>query len=96
MTGKTKPTAPVHFRCDYDIKHVQAIKALQRGDATAHQQKLALDWIVLAASRAHDVTFLAESSTASAFLEGRRFVGLQILKLLAATILHGDKENASS
>lgn len=62
--------------------HVAGIQALERGDATPHQQKLVLDWILDEAARAYDLSFRPESERETCFAEGRRFVGLQIVKLL--------------
>jgi len=78
MTAKPPP----YFRADYEIADASALQALQRGDASADQQKRALDWIIRHAARAYDVTFQPESERASAFAEGRRFVGLQTIHLL--------------
>jgi hypothetical protein len=58
-----------------------ALQALLRGAATPEQQKRALDWIVNAACATYDLSFRPDSERATAFAEGRRFVGLEIVKL---------------
>jgi len=63
-----------------------ALKALHKGDASEHQQRLALHVIVNKLSRAHDVLFIPGSSDESAFLSGRAFVGQKILKYLNVPI----------
>lgn len=65
----------------YDLKHAGAIQALARGDATEHQQRLALDWIVNAAAATYDLSFSPQDARLTDFAEGRRFVGLQIVKM---------------
>lgn len=81
-TPSVKP-APPFFRADYELADVSALQALQNGNADADQQKRALDWVLNQASRIKEVTFQPDSDRASAFAEGRRYVGLQIAKLLS-------------
>jgi hypothetical protein len=60
------------------------------------QVKLALDWIVLKAAQTYDNSFEANDPNGriGAFLEGRRSVGQQIIKLMTWKIeaLFGSKE----
>lgn len=72
------------FKVSYDVKHAAAMQALYRGNATEHQQKLVLEWIVQNACGTYDVSYISDDVAGrdSAFCEGRRFVGLQIVKLL--------------
>jgi len=65
---------------------VEAIKALNAGDATPHQQKLALSIIVNKFSRSQDLLFIPNSSDETAFLNGRGFVGMKILKIINVPI----------
>lgn len=58
-----------------------AIQALQRGEATPDQQQRAFDWIVNQAANTYDLEYRTEPRD-HAFCSGRRFVGLQIIKLL--------------
>lgn len=75
--------APAQFvPADYGPADAASFQALQRGDATPEQQKRALDWLIVQAAGTYDVSFHPESERLSAFAEGRRFVGLQIVKLL--------------
>jgi hypothetical protein len=60
---------------------VGAIQALQRGDASADQQKRALDWIIVNACGTYDLEYRSDPR-AHSFCSGRRFVGLQIVKML--------------
>lgn len=67
----------------WDLADAGAIQALLRGDASKDQQQRALKWIVERASGAYDMSFRpGDSSRDTDFAEGRRFVGLQIVKLM--------------
>lgn len=58
----------------------RAIRALEAGEATPLEQKLALATIVKKLARAHDLTYLPGEPHESAFLAGRSYVGKQLLK----------------
>lgn len=60
---------------------VSAIQALARGDASPDQQKRALDYIINAAGT-YDLSYRPDSERDTAFAEGRRSVGLNIVKLV--------------
>lgn len=77
----TKETPP-YFRCDYDIPTIAAIQALARGDASHQQQTDALNWLVNIAAGTYNTSFSPDGDRQTSFAEGRRFVGLQIVKLL--------------
>lgn len=57
------------------------MQALERGEADKDQQQRALQWI-LRASCIGDLSYRPGSERDTAFAEGKRFVGLQIHKLL--------------
>lgn len=65
----------------YRVLHVAAVQALARGDASPHQQQEALRWIIEQAAGTYDLSFTPDSDRGTSFAEGRRFVGLQIVKL---------------
>jgi hypothetical protein len=69
----------------YDLATASAIKALGCGTAEAHQQMLALKWIVEVACGAYDTSFRpggVDGQRETDFAEGRRFVGTTIVKLM--------------
>lgn len=75
-----QPWMPV----EYDIADAAAIQAIVRGDATADQQKRAIDWIINRACGTYDQTFFpggAEGARNTDFAEGRRFAGNSIVKM---------------
>ena len=67
---------------DWEIADAGALQAMQRGDASPHQQQRALDYIIRALAGTYDLSFRPDSERETSFAEGRRFVGLQIVKLL--------------
>lgn len=71
---------------DFDAASIQAVA---RGEADAGQQVQALKYIVETLAGCYDVAFRPgglEGDRATAFAEGRRFVGLQIVKLTKLNI----------
>ena len=79
MTDKT----PQAFRIpSLTVYEVQAIRALEVGEADAFQQRLALDCILKKLCRVYDVHFVPDCDRSSVFLEGRGFVGQNLLKFM--------------
>lgn len=78
MSAKT----PSYFAAPWENADAAAVQALHRGDASPEQQKRALDWIIQVGCSTYQPTFHPGEPDASAFAEGRRFPGLQIVKLL--------------
>lgn len=79
-----KPRDPAWIPTGYDIADVMAVKAVSAGDATPDQQRRAMAWIILRAAQAYDLSFRSDGDGGdreTAFAEGRRFVGMQIVKL---------------
>ena len=69
---------------DWELPDACAMQALERGDASADQQRRVLKWIIEQASGTYAMSYRPGESgdRDTAFAEGRRFVGLQIVKLL--------------
>lgn len=65
----------------YELGDITALQALAQGEADAFQQKRALKWIVQACGT-YDLSYRPNSERDTAFAEGRRFIGLQIVKAL--------------
>lgn len=76
-----KPDASPWKPFDWEPADVVAIQALSRGEATPDQQKRALDYVIGAAGT-YDLSYRPNSDRDTAFAEGKRHVGLQIVKLL--------------
>lgn len=76
---KKRPPIPP---AKWDIADVSALQALEQGKATPEQQKRAIMWIVNNACLTYDFCDQPESDRLSAIYDGRRFAGLQIVKLI--------------
>lgn len=80
-----KPRDPAWMPPAYDLADLDAVRTLGRGEADAATQKRALDWIVNVAAGTYDLSFRSDvdgGDRETAFAEGRRFVGMQIVKLV--------------
>jgi hypothetical protein len=66
-----------------------AIKAMHRGEATPHQQQKLLEWIIQEASGTGP-SYRPNDPQATAFGEGRRFVGFQLLHWLTTEVKSGN------
>lgn len=62
-------------------QEMYALRSLEEGNADPYSQRLALS-AVLKICRTYDCHFVPNSDRETAFLEGRGFVGQQILKVL--------------
>ena len=71
---------------DFELADAASLQALQRGEATEEQQKRALDWIVKTAACTYDLSYRPTDNGDTDFAEGKRFVGLSIVKLLNINI----------
>jgi len=81
----------------YTDRDAGAIQALNRGDADEAQQQHALRYIVESICSCYDASFrpgAADGDRATAFAEGKRFVGLQIVKLIKLNLAALRKPNA--
>jgi hypothetical protein len=67
----------------YELADIAAIQAVNLGTANGAQQKRALDWIVKEACKVYDQSYRPgiDGERDTAFAEGKRFVGTQIILL---------------
>lgn len=71
-------------------KHIiKALQAVSSGEATEHQQRIAMQWIINDASRAYAPAFYAgeDGDRNTTFALGRAFVGQQIIGLLKIDLI---------
>ena len=95
MAKKEAKKSEAWYPPDWELADASAIQALEKGEATKEQQQRALKWIIEIASSTYDLSYRPESERDTAFAEGRRFVGLNIVKLLKLQLsLLRRKENA--
>lgn len=78
FAGEHPPWAPP----SYDPGVVAAIQALERGSANPHQQKLAIAWIINKCCNTYDLSYRPGRQGETDFAEGRRFVGLQLVRTI--------------
>lgn len=74
---------------EYESADATAIQALQAGTASPDQQRRALRWIVEQAAGTYEISYRAgglEGDRETAFAEGRRFVGSQVVKMLKLNV----------
>lgn len=78
------PEAQPWYPPAYTPADVHALKALRAGEATPDQQRRAVDWLIHKAAATYDQSFRpgSDGDRATVFAEGRRFVGLQMVKLI--------------
>lgn len=89
----SEPWKPV----EWEPGDAHALKALARGEAGEHEQQRALEWIIHKAAGTYDLSYRpgSEGDRDTAMAEGRRFVGLQIVKLINLT-LKGEQGGGSN
>lgn len=82
--GKQKSKQSSWKPPEYELSDVSALQALQRGDADKDAQIRALKWIIENACATYDLSYRPgeDGRRDTDFAEGRRFVGLQVVKLL--------------
>lgn len=78
----TKKAPPQMEPAPSDPADAYALQALQRGEASPDMQRRALDWFINAAALTYEVSFSPDNPYLTAFAEGRRFAGLQTVKML--------------
>lgn len=83
MTIKPLPATPADLPAGFVLADIAAVQAVYQGTGTPEQQKRAMEWVIKGAAQIGSQSYRAGDSHATAFLEGRRFVGAQILSLLA-------------
>lgn len=95
--AKSRAKREIWQPSEYDIKDIRAVQALaiyaQQPDEMKSKQlapapsdvKRALDWIVNKAAQTYESTFVPNdpSGRIAAFIDGRRSVGMQIIKLIS-------------
>jgi hypothetical protein len=65
----------------WELADASALQALVRGEADALQQQRALNWIINTACGTYDLDYRPDPRD-HAFVSGKRFVGLELVKLL--------------
>lgn len=82
---KRPPRDPAWLPVTYEAQDVEALQALHAGTANAHQQAIALAWIIKTAADTYGEPFRSDADGGerdTSFALGRGFVGRQIVKLV--------------
>lgn len=61
---------------------VEAFRALERGEATPHQQQVALSALLKKLCRVYDVHYLPDDERGTNFLLGRAFPGQRVMRAI--------------
>ncbi len=70
--------------------HIAAgMKALRLGQASEHQQREVFDWLLKQAAGIGTQSFRAGDPYSTAFMDGRRFVGILMMALVERTEQNG-------
>lgn len=77
----------------YELADATALQALAKGEADEGQQRRALNWLVNNACGTYDLEYRSNDRD-HAFASGRRFVGLQIVKMLKLNVTALSKKSA--
>lgn len=85
---------------DYDEEVIYAIRAFRDGKALPHQQALAWKWLMFVTAAGDgfdDLSFRpgGDGQRETDFAEGKRFVGLQMRKMLHPDVLEAAKKQAA-
>ena len=76
---------PAWLPARYDVTDIYALQAVFQGIADPAQQRRALDWIINAAAETYELSFRSNDAGGereTAFAEGKRHVGMQIVKMI--------------
>ncbi len=82
-------------RPDYTEFEVQAIRAIYNGNASSRQQKAVLPYIIRAAGT-HDLSYRPGDPHATAFAEGKRFVGTTLVWMLKSATARTDPDKIAA
>lgn len=82
-------------RPDYTEAEIQALRAVQRGDADSRQQALFFDYLIRAAGT-HDEVYRPSDSHATAFAAGKRWVGTNLIWMLRVAPTRTDPDKIAA
>lgn len=86
MAGKQPPRVPPAFQPPkWEVEDLGALRALARGEALPHQQTRFLKWLIENLCQTYQQSYRPgglDGDRETAFAEGRRFVGTQLVGLL--------------
>jgi hypothetical protein len=90
-----KPHKNPLVRPDYTEAEIQALRAVWLGNATARQQKMAMEYMIRAFGT-HDTSFRPGDPYLTAFAEGRRHAGTTLVWMLKAAPTRTDPDKVAA
>jgi hypothetical protein len=66
----------------YDASISTAVQQMEQGECEPHLQIKLLNWLIVEACKTYDLSYRPGDTHDTAFAEGRRFVGLELVKML--------------
>jgi hypothetical protein len=82
-------------RPDYTEAEIQALRAVHSGEATARQQRLFFNY-AMRASGYSDNSYRPGDSHATAFAEGKRWIGTTLIWMLTVAPARTDKDKIAA
>jgi hypothetical protein len=82
MAAKLNKAFSPWLPADYELADATAIQAVAKGEASPEQQQRAMRFIVEEVAATYQSTYIPGSDRDTAFAEGRRHVGLQLVKFI--------------
>ena len=82
-------------RPDYTEAEIQAVRAWQRGEADARQQRLSFDCL-LRIFGTHDTSYRPGDTHATAYAEGRRSAGTTLIWMIKVAPTRTDKDKIAA
>lgn len=66
----------------WDVADIDAVRAVWNGEAQQHQQRRAIEFLMLRVGALHEMSFSPIDARHSDFMEGRRFIGRMLYKFV--------------
>ena len=78
------PSLETRLKCSHADRFIYAMRAVAKGEATDTQQRIAFAWIINVACRVDEPTHWPGDSHTTAYLEGRRSIAADMVRLIKA------------
>lgn len=79
---ETGAPPPPFQPAEYQLADLTAVQAIAAGSATPEQQRRGFKWIIEQACDTYGLGWHPEGPHASSFVAGRRFAGMQVVKVV--------------
>jgi len=89
------PRTHPHQRPHYTEAEVQALRAVMNGQGSARQQRMLCEWLMRASTK-DDLSYRPADTHATAFAEGKRFVGMTFVWMLRSATRRTDDDKIAA